>query len=308
MNDRGWLVVAALGLALCAVVVSARRPSALQVQADDEESVDLDLSLPAFPMPPKRDMKLLHMDSDAESESDSAETLFRSSAAPRFRSTANEDQDYDMESQNEQADNADEQDEQDEQEEDTETDADEQDEQNGPALLPQYYPSTSNGNAAVQQSADGFVSYQPQSQVHAMRFAQQMNQRFDGLTLPPVPVRTFGPESQQPSAIGDALFTPIHNSERQFAGATPTVNLGASAANYALADRRAVRDAPYSFGVGFGLATNPVNADRYNTQSPRNAQSDLYQAAYHAYTSNPWPSTVSPPSQYYLPPDIVLAR
>jgi hypothetical protein len=58
-----------------------------------------------------------------------------------------------------------------------------------------------------------------------------------------------------------------------------------------------------------GLAPMGWDAASLSSDSAvRSAPSDLYESAYRSASANPWPSTVSPPAQFYLSPDIVLNR
>jgi len=299
--------------------VATAASTRLDLDADEEESGDgLDLALPDFPLPPKRDRGFLHMPNDAaegaaEGADDEAEveTAFDASAAPRFissREGEDEEEEQEEEGQDEEEDNEHEQDEQEADDQDNDIERGEENFNSAPqtaSFQPRYY-------ARAGSAATAPVPFSPINQNFGadMRFASDMSRRYDTNTLPPnVPPTVVSAAAAAPTSIGDALFQPLHNSERQFSGAAPSPSLAADTNNYAWSVARPA--SAYAYGSPPPVGGTPVGWDplsRASASSIRSAPSDLYQSEYRAFSANPWPSTVSPPSQYYLPPDIVLAR
>jgi len=195
----------------------------------------------------------------------------------------------------------------------------------------------------------------------ANRFGRQLSRAgsgrgYDNHLLPPGPLpvharpvtaRDFYARAKvRPEQIGDAVFQPIHNSQREWGRAgAPVANLGAGVNNYAWAGAR--RHPNYEYG-NVNLPT-PVNAQFYPTPAQatavpvprpfsvstfaevasqmsqrnslpqpyrpdlvpsfvpsRDASADLLHSEYQTYSSAQWPSSIAPPAAYYLPPDVVI--
>jgi len=308
------------------VVLGALALAAGGVRAFDAESGDADvavggdvdlsseLSLPEFPAPPHRDRGLVGVDAEADAHvAEDGDDEEESDGESFVEVNANEEEGDEENDENE--DESEEEDSEDNEDESEEEDSDEGEEEGADGYVTPAYAFAAMGSSMM---APPIAPYSPLEQAfaadaHAMRFRQQLDRRgFDSEavgTLPPNVPQTLAAHAGAVS--GDALFDPIHSVSSSFANAQPVANLAADQNNYAFA-QGANNNLAYEYGrapvvpgftpLGWEASTAASNS------AVRSAPSDLYQSGYRSASANPWPSTVSPPAQYFLPPDIVLNR
>ncbi len=269
----------------------------LEVEEEEGDSNSLELELPSFPAPPKRDAALLRMDLGskldahfaASEELDSNEfelPRFRAAAAARMAAEGESDEsESETESEEEEQTETEASDESESAEVEEMTAAEEeqteQSEQSEQAEEDESAEAESEESEAEESESEEeesdepmrFVQSQPNPQ--AMRFARLRAGGYDGQTLPsgpvPLPLSNLATAADpylrahvRPSSLGQAVFQPIHNAPSQFPGTRPVANLAASRDNYAWA---VARPPPSAYVYGNTNYGAPINAGLYNPPS-----------------------------------------
>jgi len=192
----------------------------------------MELELPEFPAAPT-DHDTFHMADSDEQEEDETEETDEEGDDARFRSVESAD----------------------DSEEETVAEELEEEEEDGEG---------EEEDASPQRFAQQQLQQQQRSPSE-MRFASAVARRYDSNALPsgPLPVAPSAPwyriAQLPPSAIGEALFQPIHNSARQFPGGDSARSLSGGVTNYAWAAAKKYPNYVYG-NTNWGA---PVNAQFY---------------------------------------------
>jgi len=276
---------------------------AMQDEEFEMDEAPLDLALPSFPAPPKRDIKLLHLKGEIDSNhhdhwATEYDMDFDASASPRFLSNEFESDEDATEDEGEE-----ENEEQGFEEEGDEGQESEEEETVQPA---NFRVPTPGAPLAPQ------ARFMTAVQRRGLSPRDMHGSSESGIFPPPPPLapafdlaQSAGLSTIPPNSMEDALFLPVASRTPAFPPGPAAPSLAANPQAYAYATA-APAFVEQQADAAMGLL-RPYDPSSVPSSVPaRSSEADLAQAEYQTYSQANWPQHVSPPASYYLPPDVVV--